>query len=95
MKTINFKRRILEVLKELAEQYPKQAMSTHISLALADFPHFDGISDKELFFVLEKYRCERELDITTPMTSDEELIKIYKDSEDLNIEDLLDEDDEF
>lgn len=70
-------------------------MSSHLSIALADFPNFDGISDKELFFVLEKYRCEKELDLT-PIMSDQELTEIYKDAQDLNVEDLLDEeDDEF
>lgn len=66
-------------------------MSSHLAIALADFPNFDGISDKELFFVLEKYRCEKELDISTPITSDDEIDELLKGS--IEDEDLIDEED--
>lgn len=81
----------MSVLKNLTETYPNQFISTHLSLALADYSNFDGISDKELYFILEKYRCEKELDMT-PISSDADLDEIYKDAMDLNSKDLFEED---
>lgn len=72
------------------ETYPNQLLSTHLSLALADYPKFDGISDKELYFILEKYRCEKELDMT-PLTSEKEIQELYID----NINDNLFDEDEY
>lgn len=91
MKTVKYKKELLEVLKNLAETYPNQLMSTHLSLALADYPNFDGISDKELYFIIEKYRCEKELDMT-PLTSEEDINEIYNDT--LNLDgDIFNEED--
>jgi hypothetical protein len=59
------------------DSYPNQLISTHLSIALSDYSNFDGISDKEFYFILEKYRCEKELD-TTPLTSDKEIEELYK-----------------
>jgi hypothetical protein len=61
-----------------------------LSIALSDYLNFDGISDKEFYFILEKYRCEKELD-TTPLTKEEDLDQIYKESMNLTSDDLYDD----
>ena len=80
MRITHYNKEILRVLKNLMESYPNQLVSTHLSIALSDYSNFDGISDKELFFILEKYRCEKELD-TTPLASQKELESLYLDIE--------------
>jgi len=88
MKNQNYKIEIINVLKELSRQYPKQALAQHLSLALADYnKNFDGISDKELYFIFEKYRCEKELD-----TNPSELDMIIKDG--MNLDTNLEDDEE-
>lgn len=91
MKIHNYKKEILTVLRNLTETYPNQLLSTHLSLALSDYPKFDGISDKEFYFILEKYRCEKELDMT-PITSDEDIDQIYKSAMNLEIDSFDEED---
>ena len=82
----------LKVLKELVKAYPNQTLSSHITLALEEYSKDTWVSDKELYFAIEKYRCEKELD-TTPLIRQEEVDEIYNDSMNLSIEDLLDEED--
>ena len=68
--------------------YPNQTLTTHLSLALSDYQRFDGVSDKEFYFLLEKYRCEKELDMTPNM----ELEDIFKEGNfTIEEEDLFDE----
>ena len=90
MKTHNYKKEILTVLKSLQETYPNQLVSTHLSLALAEYPNFDGISDKEFYFILEKYRCEKELDMT-PIANDTDVDEIYRDS--MSLDEAFEEED--
>lgn len=59
----NYIAKIAHVVKELGMNFPKQKLSTHIALALREYNNFDGISNKELFYLLDKYRCEKELDM--------------------------------
>ncbi len=87
MKPMNYKLETLNVLKEIVKTYPTQLLSSHLSIALADFPNFDSISDKELYFIFEKYRCEKELDITPNIINED--IYIIEDED----EDFFDEED--
>lgn len=91
MKALNYKQETIQILKELTKSYPDQALSTHIHLALSEYDNFYGISDKELYYIFNKYRCEKELDILPDISCTDD---IYKDSMNLNIEDILNEDDE-
>lgn len=78
---MNYKLETLKVLKDIVLAYPAQLLSTHLSIALADFPNFDSISDKELYFILEKYRCEKELDMA-PLIIDEDVYMTEDEDED-------------
>lgn len=89
MRKINYRVETIAILRELSKKYPDQALSTHLAIALSDYIDFYGISDKELFFIIDKYRCEKELDILPSPPED-----IYRDSLDLSIDNLTNEDDE-
>jgi hypothetical protein len=64
----------------------------HLSIALADYENFGVISDKELFFIFEKYKCEKELDEFAPHPTS--ISSIEEEAEHLSIEDLMEEDEE-
>lgn len=90
----NYKKEILNKIKEIINNNPNIPVSTHLVTAFSDytsFEHFDGVSDKELFYLLEKYVCEIELDM---IASPEELEKIVKDAEKLTRGFPYDEDEE-
>lgn len=88
---MDYKQEAIKVLKELAKTYPNQALTNHIMLALEDYKELDWVSDKEFYFALEKYRCEKELDIL-PAT-DAEVDLLYNDSFIIEDQDIFDEDD--
>lgn len=74
-KNENYVTKIAHVIRELGINFPKQKISTHIALALHEYNNFDGISNRELFYLLDKYRCEKELDMLA-QTSDDEIFDI-------------------
>lgn len=84
----------IKVLKELIKAYPNQTLASHITLALEEYSNDTWVSDKEFYFAIEKYRCEKELD-TTPLVSQAEIEEIYTDGMNLSIEDILDEEDDY
>lgn len=59
-------------------------------LALEGYGDIDWIMDKEFYFALEKYRCEKELDILP--ASDKEIEELYKDGFTIEDEDGFDVD---
>jgi len=61
---------ILNSIKEILKLSPNLPVSTHLSMALSDYDNFDGISNKEFAFILDKYKCQKELDIDIPHSSD-------------------------
>jgi exopolysaccharide biosynthesis predicted pyruvyltransferase EpsI len=89
MKQHNYKKDVVKVLDRLSKNYPTQRLATHIGIALADYPHFDSISDKELYFALEKYECEKELDILSPSYDIDDIIE---DGKNLQMNDDYEED---
>lgn len=91
---MNYKAEIIKVLKDLSKIYPNQLLSSHITLALEEYSKDFWISDKEFYYALEKYRCEKELDNTNNIISSKELEELYNESSDLTLEDLLDIEDE-
>lgn len=91
---MDYKAETVKVLKELSKAYPNQTLASHITLSLEGYSNDTWVSDKEFYFALEKYRCEKELD-TTPLATQKEVDEMYKESMDLSIEDLLDDEDDY
>lgn len=91
----NYKPDIINVLRDLTRDFPTQLLSTHLSIALADYEgKYDGISDKQLFFLFEKYKCEKELDISTHIATDD-ISAIIADGMNLSFTNLEDEDEDY
>ncbi len=60
---IDYKKKMVDILHELAKKYPTFSFPRHISTAFSDYGDFWGMSDKEACFALEKYQAELELDV--------------------------------
>jgi hypothetical protein len=73
---------ILAILHELHKKFPTYNMGRHIATALDGYGDVWGITDRELFFALEKYSTELDMDVA-PHHKDE-LDKIIKDGMDLD-----------
>ena len=86
----NYKK-VLKMLEALHKEYPTFNLGRHLATALDDYGDFWGIADKELLFLLEKYKTALELDQLTVM-DDAYVSKIIKDSE--NFDDILKDGDE-
>lgn len=91
---MDYKAEAIKVLKDLAKTYPNQTLASHITLALEDYSKDTWVSDKEFYFAIEKYRCEKELD-TPHMEPQDEIDEIYKDGMNLSIEDLLEDEEDY
>ena len=57
-------------------------MGRHISTALFDYGDFWGITDNELFYALNKYKTQLEMDV--PHTDDKEIDDIIAQAMDLD-----------
>jgi len=79
------------MLEALHKEYPTFNLGRHLATALDDYGDFWGIADKELLFLLEKYKTALELDQLHVM-DDAYVSKIIKDSE--NFDDILKDGDE-
>jgi hypothetical protein len=80
---------IIATLNELHKSFPTYNLGKHLSTALDGHGDVWGMSDKELLYVLNKYKVEMELD-SPHNSSDEEIEEIIKGGLDL---DYLMEDD--
>lgn len=90
----NYKKRFISTITKLVEDYPSQTLGVHLSFIFSEYPRFEdieGLSDKEITFLLEKYKCEKDLDFS-PVHRESEIDKIIREGQDLNH--ILDEDDE-
>lgn len=83
---------IIKELKKLLETYPNQDMCFHIAVALYDYSNIEYVSDKVFLNSIRTYRVEKELNDSIP--HEEDINKIIKDSENLNIDSLYDSYDE-
>lgn len=81
--------KILHLLQELHICYPTYNMGRHLSTILDEYGNIWGITDKELAFVLEKYKAKLDMDI--PHTDDSELENIIR--EGMDLDNILKEDD--
>lgn len=88
----NYIKDISKVIERLGKKYPNQPISSHLSIALSDYTNFDGVSNKELAYCLEKYEAELEYGLT-PLASKDDVDRIIKDAEDLDALLREDEDD--
>lgn len=82
---------VLKLVKQLHDDYPSFSVARNVSTATSDYGDIWSMSNKELFFALEKYRAELELDQAN-IVSDEYVEKIRKDAE--NLDDILKEEDD-
>lgn len=92
MRQKNYKSEILSTIKEIFKKFPNQLVSTHLSLAFSDYASIDGISDKEILFLLDKYKYEKELDIE--IQHDASIDRIIEEGQNLSITNLYDIDEE-
>jgi hypothetical protein len=74
---------IIATLNELHKSFPTYNLGKHLSTALDGHGDVWGMSDKELLYVLNKYKVEMELD-SPHNSSDEEIEDIIKNGMDLN-----------
>lgn len=85
-------KKVLKLLEELHTEYPKFGLGRHLATALDDYGDYWGISDKELLFVLNRYKAALELDQFHVM-DDAYVAKVIKDAE--NFEDILKDNDGY
>lgn len=90
MKT-DYAKRFIQTLSELHKSYPNQNIAFHLSFILQDYPSFDNLPDKELSFLADKYKCEKDLDFSPPH-NESEIEKIIREGQDLDH--ILDEEDD-
>lgn len=77
MKKVSYYNKCLSILKTLSREFPAISIGRHVSTA-TDGMDVWGISDKELFCSLEKYKAELEMDIPH-MYCTEDIDKIIED----------------
>lgn len=67
MRKENYTKKFFDLLKDLKEQFPTWELSRHISGMLEEYNVNNcwGVSDKELYFALDKYAQALALDDTT------------------------------
>jgi hypothetical protein len=78
----NHYNQIVKLLQQLHNAYPNYNMGRHISTALFDYGDFWGITDNELFYALNKYKTQLEMDV--PHTDDKEIDDIIAQAMDLD-----------
>lgn len=88
---LNYYNKILSELKALHSKYPNFEISKHISGFTSEYSDVWGVSDKEIYFALKKYRERLELDFES-QRDDSELSKIL--SEGMDLDSILDEEEE-
>lgn len=70
------------ILQDLHKLYPHWNMGRHLATALDGYGDVWGLTDKELVFLLDKYKTRMDLDIPH-VADDEEVDEIIKDGMDL------------
>lgn len=94
MKHPNYYKKALQILEELHRKHPELRLGQHLSTAFSDYPDLWHVSSKELFYALEKYSAQIELDILH-IAPDEYVQKIVEDGEHLFDDKDVDEEEEF
>lgn len=80
----NYYNQIIHILQELHKGFPTYNMGRHLSTALDEYGcNIWGMTDKEMEYVLYKYKSQLEMDV--PHTDDDtEIDRIIKDGMDLD-----------
>jgi len=86
----NYYTQIINILSELHKAFPSYNLGKHLATAFDGEGDVWGMSDKEMVYVLTKYKTELELD--GPHSNDQEIEEIIKQG--MNINSLLLEEDE-
>lgn len=86
----NYYSQIILTLNELHKTFPSYNLGKHLSTALDGHGDVWGMSDKELLYVINKYKTELELD-SPHNSSDQEIEEIIKGG--LNLDYLMEEED--
>jgi hypothetical protein len=86
----NYYNQSITILQDLHRLYPNWNMGRHIATALDGYGDVWGITDKELVFLLDKYKTRMDIDIEHT-TDQDELDKIIK--EGMDLDNLFKEDD--
>lgn len=89
MKATNYHRKIIIILERLKKAHNTYNIGRHISTAI-DGCELWGVSDKELFFSLQKYEASLEMDVDH--IDQEEIEAIIKDG--MNLGRLFEEEEE-
>lgn len=92
MRTVSDFRKIVKILEELHREYPSFNLGRHLATALDDYGDVWGLPDKELLFILEKYKTALELDQSHIM-DDAYVAKVIRDAE--NFDDILKDQDGY
>jgi hypothetical protein len=72
----------IHILQDLHKSYPEYNMGRHIATALDGYGDVWGLSDKELTFLLGKYKTRLDFDI--PHVSDNDIDEIMRGGMDLD-----------
>lgn len=72
----------MHILQDLHKSYPEYNMGRHIATALDGYGDVWGLSDKELTFLLGKYKTRLDLDI--PHLADGDIDEIMRGGMDLH-----------
>ena len=83
----NYYTQIIDLLKELHNSFPTYDLGKHLSTALDGQGDTWGISDKELLYILTKYKTELELDVQ----HSNDIEDIIRDG--MNLNNILEEED--
>lgn len=94
MRVVNYKKKVISQLEQLAKDYPSFGIGRHISTALSDYGDFWGITDKELCFALDKYSTQLDLDENS-IAAPDYVDKIVEDAKHLFDPKSEDEEDDF
>ena len=84
--------KVIELLKALNKEYPNYEISKHIATATSEYNDIWGLTDRQLYDLLEKYQFELSSD-SKHLTPESEIEKIIK--EGMNLDTILDEEDDF
>lgn len=74
----------IHLLQDLHKDYPEYNMGRHIATALDGYGDVWGLSDKELTFLLGKYKTRMDLDIPHVADGDAEIDEIMRGGMDLD-----------
>lgn len=78
----NYYHEVTKLLNELHKTYPSFGVARHISTATSDYGDIWGMTDKELYFALSKYKLQLELD-GGQIADDAYVAQILKDGNEL------------